>query len=280
MLQKGGFIESVAFGENIEVPLDYRRNPDTSVLATDQDTASLVNTEIFTSAVYEVAQVNVPVVWTMAEEVKNISDSQKINLISGKMENGLTSHDDEVEIRIFTTSTAGGKEVNGLADLVTTAGTGTVGGIDAAVETWWANKAEQFTDGSDIEAAATELFNACAKGSGAGLQPTLVLSDGDLQALYESQLQTLQRFTDSNEADAGFKVLMFKGSKWVFSHKAIANKAFFVNPRNYKMAVAKNAFRLKGETIPIQGQNANYFMIYSALQAYTNNRSRLGVLYV
>jgi hypothetical protein len=33
-------------GPTIEVPLDYRPNPDTAVLAGDQDTASLVKTEI------------------------------------------------------------------------------------------------------------------------------------------------------------------------------------------------------------------------------------------
>ena len=279
-LEKSGFLVFEDMGENIEVPLDYRRNPDVAVLVADQDESTLINTEILTSAVYDVAQIVVPVTWTMAEEMKNSSTTQKISLTRQKLENAIGSHDDELEIRIFTSSSAGGTEVNGLNDLITTATTGTIGGIDSSVETFWANKAEQYVDGSDIEAAATELFNACAKGSGSGLQPTMVLSGPDTQALYESQLQALQRFTDSDSADGGFKTLMFKGAKWIFSHKGHATSAYFVNPKNYKCVVAKNYFRHKGDTNDVPGQPASYFLIYSGLQNITDNRSRLGRLYV
>ena len=135
-LDRQGFIEKLSFGENIEVPLDYRSNPDTAVLVADQDTASLVNTEVITAAVFDIAQLNVPVAWTKAEEVKNPTDRQKISLTRTKLENGISSHDDLLEQRIFTSSTAGGVEINGLNDLVSNAGTGTVGGIDSSVETW------------------------------------------------------------------------------------------------------------------------------------------------
>jgi hypothetical protein len=46
------------------------------------------------------------------------------------LENGINSHDDLIEQLIFTSSTAGGDEFNGLDSLVSTAGTGVVGGID------------------------------------------------------------------------------------------------------------------------------------------------------
>ena len=135
-----GFMESMDYGETIEVPLDYRKNPDTAVLVADQDTAALVNTEILTSASYTHAQLNVPVIWTQNEEVSNPTRTQKVNITKQKLTNGVNSHDDEQEGTIFTSSTAGGTEINGLNDLVNTAGTGTVGGIDASVETWWQNK--------------------------------------------------------------------------------------------------------------------------------------------
>ncbi|KKM24199.1 hypothetical protein LCGC14_1607460, partial [marine sediment metagenome] len=52
----------------IEAPLDYRANPDTAVLASDQDAASLLKTEVVTSAVYDIAQINVPVSWTKGDD--------------------------------------------------------------------------------------------------------------------------------------------------------------------------------------------------------------------
>jgi hypothetical protein len=39
-MEKQGVIKRVNLGPTIEVPLDYRPNPDTAVLASDQDEAS------------------------------------------------------------------------------------------------------------------------------------------------------------------------------------------------------------------------------------------------
>lgn len=276
-LEKAGFVQHVSLGATIECPLDYRTNPDTAVLVGDQDTASLIKTEILTSASYDIAQVNVPVTWTKGDEAKNPSESQKIALVKSLLENGINSHDDLLEQRIFTSSTSGGVEVNGLDDLISTAGTGTVGGINSTTETWWRNQADTFTDGSDIEATMTEMYDNCAKGSGSSLQPTILISGSASHSLYESQLQTLQRFTSSDEADAGFKVLAFKGAKYIFSHKGGTN-IYFLNPKNYQMIVSKQYFRDKGDTYDVTGQNSFYFLIYSALQFVVNNRTRLGVL--
>lgn len=73
VLEKMGFIKRVSLGETIECPLDYRSNPDTAILAGDQDTATLLKTEVLTSASYNIAQLNVPVTWTKGDEAKNPS---------------------------------------------------------------------------------------------------------------------------------------------------------------------------------------------------------------
>lgn len=277
-LERQGFIERQDLGQNIETPLDYRANPDTAVLAGDQDASALIKTEVITSAVYDVAQVNVPVTWTKGDEAKNAGETKKVDLVKGLLTNGINSHDNQLETNIFTTSTAGGVEVNGLDTLVnSTDGTGTVGGINAGTETWWKNKFDSFVDGSDIEPSMTEIFNNCAKGSGSVLAPKLLISGAVSHALYESQLQSLQRFVDSKEADAGFKVLAFKSARYVFSHKG-GTTIYFLNPKNLKMIVSRDYFRDKGDTYDVPGQNAFYFLIYSALQIITNNRSRLGAL--
>jgi hypothetical protein len=276
-LERTGFIKRVSLGENIEAPLDYRSNPDTSVLAGDQDTAALLKTEVMTSAVYDIAQLNVPVTWTKGDDAKNPAESQKIALVKSLLENGINSHDDEIEQAIFTSTTVGGVELAGLATLVPTSGQGTVGGIDASVETWWRNPTDTYlSDGSDMEATFTEVYNDCAKGSGASLVPKALLSGSDTHALFESQLQTLQRFQNVSEANAGFKTLMFKGASYIFSQYGGTN-VYFVNPKNFNLVVSKQYFRDKGDTYDVPGQNAFYMLIYSALQFVVNNKSRLGV---
>lgn len=276
-MEKQGVIKRIDMGATIEIPLDYRVNPDTAVLASDQDAASLVKTEIATSASFNVAQISVPVTWTKGDDAKNPSPNQKIALVKQLLENGINSHDDLIEQCIFTTSTAGGDELNGLADLVSTAGTGTVGGINSTTETWWRNYADTYTDASDIEATFTTAFNRVSKGSGSTNQPKFMISGSAPHVQYESGLQSLQRFGDSSEADAGFKVLKFKNADYIFSQYG-GTKVYFLNPKNYQIVVSKQYFRDKGNTEAVPGQNAFYFLVYSAMQAVVSNRSRLAVV--
>lgn len=279
VLERMGFIQHVSLGENIEVPVDYRANPDTAILVSDQDAASLLKTEVLTSAVFDIAQLNVPVTWTKGDDAKNPSENQKIALVKSLLENAINSHDDLIEQRIFTSSTVGGIEVNGLNDLVPTSGQGTVGGIDASVETWWRNYADQYTSGTDIEATMTTVFNEAAKGSGASLIPKVLISGSTPHALFESQLQALQRFGNGGDANAGFKNLKFKNADYVFSQYG-GDPIYFLNPKNYNLVVSKQYFRDKGSTYDVPGQNAFYFLVYSALQFVVNNKSRLGVAYL
>lgn len=276
-MERQGVIQRISLGATIEAPLDYRANPDTAVLASDQDEASLVKTEVVTSASFNVAQISVPVVWTKGDDAKNPTENQKIALVKQILENGINSHDDLIEQCIFTTSTAGGDELNGLDNLVSSAGTGVVGGIDSSVETWWKNYADTYTDASDVEATFTVAFNKAAKGSGATLQPKFMISGVTPHAMFEAGLQTLQRFTDTDEANAGFKVLAFKTCRYVFSQYG-GTKVYFLNPKNYNIVCSKQYFRDKGNTVEIPAQNAFVFKIYSALQAVVNNRSRLAVV--
>lgn len=276
-MERQGVIQRISLGATIEAPLDYRANPDTAVLASDQDEASLVKTEVVTSASYNVAQISVPVVWTKGDDAKNPTESQKVALVKQLLENGINSHDDLIEQLIFTTSTAGGDEFNGLSDLVTAAGTGTVGGIDSSVETWWKNYGDLYVDATDIEATFTTAYNKAAKGSGSTLAPKFMISGVTPHAMYEAGLQTLQRFIDSEEGDAGFKVLAFKSARYIFSQYG-GTKVYFLNPKNYNIVMSKQYFRDKGNTVEIPAQNAFVFKIYSAGQALVNNRSRLAVV--
>lgn len=276
-LERQGAIKRISLGESIEVPLDYRANPDTAVLASDQDTAPLVKTEVLTSASYSIAQMSVPVVWTKGDDAKNPTENQKIAFVKALLENAINSHDDLMEQLIFTTSAAGGDEFNGLDTLVPTSGGGTVGGIDAGTETWWANFSDVYYDAIDIEAAMTEAYNEATKGSGSALAPKFLMSGATPHALYESVLQGQQRFVDAKEADGGFKVLAFKTCRYVFSQYG-DDKIYFLNPKNYNIVMSKQYFRDKGNTIEIPDQNAFVFKIYSAGQAVVDNKSRLAVL--
>lgn len=276
-LEKQGGIERKSLGATIEAPLDYQRNPGTAILATDLTQTSLTKTEVVTSASYDIAEVSVPIVWSKKDEVMNPSENQKIALVKSLLENGINSHDDIIEQSMFLTST------NGFLGLLTvvdkTNGQGSVGGIDSGVNSFWRNQLSTYVDDTDIESAFTSVWNASAKGSGSKLMPTLMVSDGPTQALFEGTQQANQRYVDSDELKAGFKILAFKTSRYVFSQWATTS-IYFLNPKNFNLVVSKEYFRDRGDTQEIPNANGFVTKIYSALQMVTNNRSRLGVAHI
>jgi hypothetical protein len=149
--------------------------------------------------------------------------------------------------------------------------------LTLSIETWWKNYGDTYTDATDIEATFTTAFNKASKGSGSSLQPKFMISGVAPHVMYESGLQTLQRFGDSSEADGGFKVLKFKNCDYIFSQYG-GTKVYFLNSKNYQIVVSSQYFRDKGPTESVPGQNAFYFLIYSAGQSVVNNRSRLAVV--
>jgi hypothetical protein len=275
-LERQGAVKRVSLGATIEAPLDYQRNPGTAILATDLQPTSLSKTEVLTSASYDIAEISAPIVWSKKDEVQNPSQNQKIALVASLLENGLDSHDDIIEQALFQTSTNG---FLGLNTHVTIAGTGSDGGIDAGTFTFWANQHNQYTDDTDIEAAFTTTWNQCAKGSGSKLVPTLMVSDGAQQALFEGTQQANQRYVDAEELKAGFKILAFKTARYVFSQYGSSVRVQFLNPKNFQLVVSKEYFRDRGDTQEIPNANGFVTKIYSAGQTVVNNRSRLGVAY-
>ncbi len=273
-LESMGAIKRVSMGPTIEHTLDYQRNPGTDFLATDLTTTSLSKVDVLTAASYDPGQLSVPIVWSKGDDAKNPTENQKVALVKSLLENAFTSHDDALEQALFATSTDG---FLGLATLVPESGQGTVGGINAATETWWRNYSGSYLDnGTDIEAQMTTAWNTAAKGTG-GAAPTLLVSGSEAQSLYEATLQTFQRFIDTSEADGGFKKLAFKTSQYVFSQYG-GDHIYFLNPKFLRLNVSSDAYRQKGETIEIPTANGFVCKIYSMLQATTNNKSRLAVI--
>ena len=214
--------------------------------------------------------------WSKKTEVQNPTENQKIAFVKQMIENGINSHDDAVEQALFTTSTNG---FLGLQTIAPTSGQGSCGGIDAAVEAWWRSVSVTYVDDTDIESALTTGWNTAAKGSGSKLQPTLLVSDAATQALFEGTQQANQRYVDSEELKAGFKILAFKTARYVFSQYGTTS-IYGLNPMNFQVVVSKEYFRDRGETQEIQNANGFTSKIYSALQTVTNNRSRLFVAHL
>lgn len=275
-LERQGGIKYQNFGAQIEVTLDYRRNPGGKFLASDLDPVSTAKTDVLTAAQYDIAEVTSPLVWSTKDEVMNPEENQKVDLVKFIIENGLETHDDLIEQAWFATSTQG---FLGFLTHIPDTGQSSDGGIDSTTETMWRSQNSTYVDDTDINNAFTTVWNACAKGSGSKLMPTGMVSDGATQALFEGTQQPQQRYIDTQELAAGFKVLGFKTCRYCFSQYG-GTRVYFWNPRSLNMRVAKGFYRKRKDTQEFQNANGQIGKIYSALQTVTNNRSRLGVAHV
>jgi hypothetical protein len=272
---KMGFIERKDLGPTIEVPLDYVANAGGEFLATDITATSLSKTSVIGAASYAVAEVSVPIVWTKKDEATNPTENQKVAYVTSLLENGISTHDDLIEKALFAGSTTQG--FLSLPLLASENGEGVVGGINSGTDTMWKNQQDDYGDGSALLASMTEVYNLCAKGTGASARPSLLVTSPETHGFYEAKLVTNQRYVDSDSASGGFKALGFKDAKVIFSHAYASDSIFFTSPKAMKLVVSKGMFRHRGETNEIDAANAYVTKIYSALQLVTMNRSRLGV---
>src|SRR3989304_3818729 len=95
-LERQGMVKRSSFGASLEAELDYQRNASAAFLAQSLQPLAGAETEVVTSAVYDIAELSVKVTWTKKTEAQNSSENQKINIVKQLLMNGFDSHDDMI----------------------------------------------------------------------------------------------------------------------------------------------------------------------------------------
>lgn len=280
LAEKEGMIKRRPGGSAIEYPLDYRKNPDVDFLATDFTPTATSQTSIFAGASYDMANLVVPFNWSIADEARWSGDvNRKIDAVKSMVRNAIDSHDDEVELRAFGTSTDG---FLGFQNLVPTSGQPNIGGIDGASATYWRNYATTYAlNGSDLSAKLITAYGTVSKGTGAELTPEMLVSGLTAQALYEGNLTDLKRFMGEETGDAGFKYLAFKEAKWVYSQYGstlTTNPIYMLNKTSFNIVVTKGYFRRLEDAMRYTNAAARNQIVFSQVQMAVNNPSRCAVL--
>lgn len=131
-------------------------------------------------------------------------------------------------------------QMGGLASIVSTAGTGTVGGIDSGTYTFWQNKFSEVAgtntwSKSTIKGEMNKLWLPLNRGID---KPDLLVSSHDFYAAYWESLQDLQRFSSADgspavTASAGFPALKYNTADILFDSNSnfgtTAEKMYFLN---------------------------------------------------
>ena len=226
-LEDTGNIKNAGGGRQLDEPLLYNE------LATkfyDGFETFTIDTsqEVITDAVYQWKQLGGFSFISGKEKIMNREKWQAVSLAEARIDALIAGLRNKTGLSIYSLGTGeGGKEFGGLRLLVADDGVGTVGGIDASVETWWKNNFDFGT--ADITAATilskmNAMQLACTRGSD---QPNLIMANGAYFTAYWESLQDHARHTSPKLADAGFRTLEFVGTPVVYDAQCATD---LVNP--------------------------------------------------
>ena len=224
-LMEKGRIRMQNGGTKIVEPLIYGLN-DTVGSYAGFDNIALTPQAGISAAEYEWRQYAASISMSGIDEAKNNGKEQVINLLEAKIMQAEESMREGFNTMFFADGTGnGGKDWNGLANLVDS--TGTVGNINGTTGNDWWRSYEPSTAILTLARMAT-AYNTVSVGND---HPDVLITTQANYELYEGLLQPNLRYTDTKTADAGFQNLLFKAAPVMFDTACPTNLFFFLNSK-------------------------------------------------
>ena len=288
-MKKKGNIKTVSGGYEIAQPLDYAENG-TYQRYTGYESLNTSASDVITSAKYAYQQVALHVTASGREIRMNSGKEAMINLVKAKKQNALRTASNNFSIDLYSDGSLT-NQIGGLANIIQTDGTGTVGGIVSGTYTFWKNQFKEMT-GTNLAASPSTANAASMKADMNSLwlslnrgtdKPDLIVMTHDFYSLYELGEQQLQRYADSDLAKAGFTSLKYKSADVIFDDNTnfatTGEKAYFVNTDYLYLVQHREAqWTMDAEKTPVN-QDAVVIPMYWMGNLVTSNRSLQGVLF-
>lgn len=288
-MKKKGRTKPVSGGRTIVQELEYADNTN-AMWYQGYDTLSTSLQDVFTAAEFDFKQAAVAVTISGLEELQNAGKEKIIDLLDARISNSEKSMKNLIAAGMYANGTgSGGKEIGGLQLLVAdTNNSGTVGGINRATYSFWQNVSRDSSNNSVTLSASTIqsemniMYLNTARGND---HPDLIVSDNTLYRYYLESLQTIQRVTNDEMAQAGFVNLQYMGADVVFDGgiggNCPSNHMYFLNTDyiHYRPHSDRNMVPIGGERMNTN-QDAIVKLIGWAGNMTLSNAMLQGVLQV
>ena len=273
-LMDKGRIRMLNGGTKIVEPLIYGES--TTVKSySDYDSISLTPQTGISAAEYDWKQYAASISISGIEEAKNNGEQEIINLLEAKIMQAEESMREGFNRMFFSTGAGnGGKDWNGLGNLVDSSGT--VGGIDSAGtgNSFWQSYEQDTATALTLAQMAT-AYNTTSVGND---HPDVILSSQLLFEKYESLLQPQLRYTDTKTADAGFQNLLFKAAPIMYDVHCDPNTMFFLNTKYITLVGHSSKWFQQTEFIRPEDLDARYALIMCYGNLTIRNRKKQGKL--
>lgn len=286
-LKKKGKIETRSGGYSIVLPLDYGTNA-TYTRYSGYDDLNISQSDVFTSAEYDWRQVAIHVTASGRELRMNSGKEAMINLVKSRITNAMRTAANTFSVDLYGSGSLT-NQITGLGTFITTAGTGTAGGIDAGTYTWWGNQYEEAA-GTNALSGTTDLPNNTAAAMNRlylktkrGTDETdLIILSHDFYVAWEGSLQNNQRYMDADMAKQGFLSLKYKKADVIHDNNTnfstTAETGYFLNTDFiYLVEHPEARWSQDDKKIPLT-QDAEVVPIYWMGNLVCSNRARQGRL--
>lgn len=280
--ERGNIKTDTAGGYEIAIPLSYAENA-TYQRFSGYDTLNIGASDVLSSAKFDWSQVALHVTASGRELRMNNSEERMINLVKARTDVAFATAANNMSVDLYSDG-ALSNQIGGLAHVITSDGTGTVGGINASTYTFWKNKFKEIAAGggttvtyANLRAAMNDLWLATNRGND---KPDLIVASHDLYSIYEGGLQDLQRYGDAKLGALGFEALKYKSASVIFDDNTnfgtTAELMYFLNTKYlYLMEHPDARWTEDDEKVPVN-QDAVVIPIYWMGQVCCSNRSLQG----
>lgn len=288
-MKEKGNIRNVAGGYEIVEPLEYDENG-TYQRYSGYEPLNTQASDVITSAKYEWQQVAIHVTASGEEIRKNSGKEAMMNLVKRRKKNAMNTAANNMSVDLYSDGSLS-NQINGLANIIQTDGNGTVGGINSATYTFWANQFKEMAgtnnaaspsvaNAASLKADMNDLWLSLVRGTD---KPDCIMASHDLYALYELGEQQLQRYADGDLAKAGFQTIKYKSADVIFDDNTnfatTAEKMYFVNTDYLYLVQHKDAKWTPDEEKKPTNQDAVVIPMYWMGNLICTNRSLQGVLF-
>lgn len=237
-----------------------------------------------TVAQYQRKQLTVPIFATGTKMLQNTGSSPEsiINYLTVLIESAEESLKNGMDSQIFSANTESDLGITGLQNLVSSTPTsGTTGGLDRAVYTFWQNQSAAITTNFSTNGliAFRSLYYSCIRGTefpnmGIITQSMYI----NLHRALTSTIHYNQPSPKTAFGDLAFEHIYFQGMCLMFGTNVPANSGFFLNTKYLKFLVARDRDFVIREFITPSDQDAMVARILWAGNLVASNLSRQGVL--
>lgn len=245
-LQEKGNYRYEDGGVSIQCPIEYQANG-TVMRYSGFDSLNIQASDVITTAEFAWRQMAGALPVSGFEMRANQGEARIVNLVKAKIRNLEHSLANTLSSDVYSSGTLA-NQINGLQALVSdTNTTGTVGGINAALWTFWQNQLYSFTTQSvtasatTIMAALESIWTSTVRGKD---QPDLYMFDSVYWGYIIGAMEALQRYTNTQDVKAGITNLKFKGGDAVYDSSASgmpASHVYALNTDYIELVVHRDA---------------------------------------